>query len=105
MTVYAVTHSNPAPLHTTHTFYREGSPEPVWGFASTVPANGTSRYYTLWFTQLVSPFVGSVTIDADAPFTAEVVGFEYVRTPTPAATPTRTPTPTPVATMVLPVMR
>jgi hypothetical protein len=98
MSVYEVRHSNPVPLVTLHTFYRDLTPVPVWSFVSTIPISSTDRYYVRWYTQLVSPFSGTVRIEADLPFTAEVVAFEYDPTSTRTVTPTRTPSPTPTVT-------
>ena len=107
MTVYQVSNPNASALLTTHTFINAIS-TPVYVMNSTVPAVSTAVYHVRDMPQIVSPFNGSVRIEADMPFSAEVVDYDYPPTSTP--TPTRTATPTATATpthvvIILPILK
>ena len=97
MTIYQVSNPNASELETTHTFINALS-TPVYTMNQSVPAVSTAVYHVRDIPQVVSPFNGSVRIEADMPFSAEVVDYDYPPTNTPTNTPTRTPTVTPTLT-------
>jgi hypothetical protein len=111
-TVYAVTNPNTTALLVTHTHTSDAGIV-VLTFADTVPAATTVQYRVLDMPAIPSPYSGSLLLEADQPFTADVTGYTYptatvtvtmsptgtpTLTHTPTSTPTNTPTPTPTAT-------
>lgn len=97
MSVYQVSNPNASALITTHTFINAQT-TPVYTMVNSVPAVSTAVYHVRDIPQVVSPFNGNVRIEADMPFSAEVVDYDYPSTNTPTVTPTRTPTVVPTAT-------
>jgi hypothetical protein len=101
ITVYRVTNPGLVAVEVTHTI-RDQADSLVYQFTDSV-APGAWDYHVAGWEQVPSPFEGSVTLDADSPFTAEVVDYDYPPTATPTATFTLTPTSTPTETPTLTV--
>jgi hypothetical protein len=124
-TIYTVTNANTMGLLVNHT-HTQDSGVVVLVFSDTVPAGTTIQYRVIDMPAIPSPYVGSLLLEADQPFLAEVVGYTYpptatptiivtvtssptgtptlTRTPTPTNTPSPTPTRTPF-TINLPIIR
>ncbi|MCL5962194.1 MAG: hypothetical protein M1358_23250 [Chloroflexi bacterium] len=103
MTVYSVTNPNPTDIVVHHIITNTNSF--YYDYYTTVPASTTVQYRFGDIAGVPSPFTGSMTLQSDQPFTADVVGYDYTTptntptvTRTPTATATRTPTPTRTST-------
>jgi|GEM_PF-3157144 len=94
MTIYSVANPNSSPLNVEHCFSDSAGFE--YSFWSQIPAKSNATYHVSTMSQIPSPFNGTVTLYADAPFTAQIVGYDNV---TPTATSTATPIPTPSPTI------
>ncbi len=83
MTVYRVANSNSVDLDIQHVIANASGFS--YTFRSRVPANSVTTYHLRDIAQVPSPFQGSVTLSADLPFAAEIVGYDYpgAVTPTP----------------------
>ena len=95
MTIYAISNSTPTSLTIVHSF--SDSLAFNYTFTTTIPAGQTVQYHVRDIPGIPSPFRGTVTLSANGPFTAQVVGYDYPsKTPTATAsglTATRTATP------------
>lgn len=75
MTVYAVTNNNPVDLDVEHVITSpSGFKHSFW---SRVPAGKTVRFHLKDIPEIPSPFEGSLTLNADKPISAEIVGYDY----------------------------
>jgi hypothetical protein len=85
MTVYAVGNPNPAAITVEHVITNtEGFRH---SFTSSVGAGEVAEYHLRDIPEVPSPFLGAMTLSAGLPFTASVVGYDYVavKEATPAA--------------------
>jgi hypothetical protein len=96
MTIYSVTNPNATDLLVEHVFTNTAGF--YHSFTSTVLAGRTAEYHVRDVAAIPSPFEGSLTLNADQPFTAEVVGYDYPGGPSPTATATSAGPPTATAT-------
>lgn len=95
MTVYRVTNPNAVPLDVEHVISdSNGFRYSFWG---QIPAGQAVDYRLRDMPQVPSPFQGAVTLSANLPFTAQIVGADPAATPG-TATPSPSPTPALTAT-------
>lgn len=90
MSVYTITNPNAAPLNVQEGFTNSS------GFSYTawiqVSAQSSATIHVRDISQIPSPFIGQVSLHGDAPFTAQITGYDYPPTPTSTPPPsTRTP--------------
>jgi hypothetical protein len=74
MTIYAVTNPNAVPLRVHHLI--TGPAGFRYAFDSTIPPRSTAEYHLRDMDRVPHPFAGTVTLTADKPFTAQIVGYD-----------------------------
>lgn len=79
MTIYAVTNPNSTTINVEHVFSNSSGFQ--YTFWSPVPPNTTTTYRVATMPQIPAPFNGTVTLYADAPFTARVTGYDNLNPP------------------------
>jgi hypothetical protein len=96
--IYTITNPNIGAILVRHVFTQTGDGT-TFAFTAAVAGSTTVTYHVIDMPEIPSPWNGTVTLECDQPFTAEIIGFDYPATPTATPTVTALPTVPPTPTM------